>query len=297
MLDLIEYLAQWVRAPLLFSASRATSCSSAARAGAAGGGAPPRSCSTRCTTDADAQAASRALLPGSAARPRTSPSDRRARRRQPVLRRGDGAPARDEAGAATRASCRTPSRRCSRPGSTRSSRFERRLVQHAAVVGRTFWEGALAAVAADEGRDLREALDALQEKDIIVPDASDAARRRARVRVQARADPRRRLRDAAEGGALPQALRGRPVHRGPGGRAHRRGRGAARRALRPRRDAGRRGAAATVAELEPIDEGAALPRGGRRRRRLALLQPRGRSTTTSRSASLSTRARTRTARA
>ena len=47
--------------------------------------------------------------------------------------------------------------------------FERHLVAHAAVVGRTFWEGALAPVAAAEGGDLRTALATLREKDIIVP--------------------------------------------------------------------------------------------------------------------------------
>jgi tetratricopeptide (TPR) repeat protein len=47
--------------------------------------------------------------------------------------------------------------------------FERRLVQHASVVGRTFWHGSLVAVAEDEGRDLSQALAALQEKDIVVP--------------------------------------------------------------------------------------------------------------------------------
>jgi class 3 adenylate cyclase/tetratricopeptide (TPR) repeat protein len=47
---------------------------------------------------------------------------------------------------------------------------ERRLVQHAAVVGRTFWEGALA-IAETDGRELHEALRNLQDKDIIVPDA------------------------------------------------------------------------------------------------------------------------------
>jgi class 3 adenylate cyclase/tetratricopeptide (TPR) repeat protein len=46
---------------------------------------------------------------------------------------------------------------------------ERRLVQHAAVVGRTFWEGALAAAVPLES-DLHRALQDLQEKDIIVPD-------------------------------------------------------------------------------------------------------------------------------
>src|ERR671923_146864 len=49
--------------------------------------------------------------------------------------------------------------------------FERRLVQQAAVVGRTFWEGALAELARSEGRDLSRALRGLQEKDILVPGA------------------------------------------------------------------------------------------------------------------------------
>ena len=47
--------------------------------------------------------------------------------------------------------------------------FERRLVQQAAVVGRTFWEDALAPVAAEESADLRAGLAALLEKDIVVP--------------------------------------------------------------------------------------------------------------------------------
>ena len=49
--------------------------------------------------------------------------------------------------------------------------FERRLVQQAAVVGRTFWASALASVAGEEGRDLEEALRALEEKDILAPGA------------------------------------------------------------------------------------------------------------------------------
>jgi class 3 adenylate cyclase/tetratricopeptide (TPR) repeat protein len=52
--------------------------------------------------------------------------------------------------------------------------LERHLVAHAAVVGRTFWEGALAPVAAAEGGDLQAALATLREKDIIVP--GDGAR-------------------------------------------------------------------------------------------------------------------------
>jgi class 3 adenylate cyclase/tetratricopeptide (TPR) repeat protein len=49
--------------------------------------------------------------------------------------------------------------------------FERKLVQQAAVVGRTFWEGSLALVAREEGRDLSSALVALQDKDILAPSA------------------------------------------------------------------------------------------------------------------------------
>ncbi|MFN2616891.1 MAG: adenylate/guanylate cyclase domain-containing protein [Thermoleophilaceae bacterium] len=49
--------------------------------------------------------------------------------------------------------------------------FERRLVQQAAVVGRTFWASSLAGVAQDEGRDLEPALTSLQEKDILAPGA------------------------------------------------------------------------------------------------------------------------------
>ena len=47
--------------------------------------------------------------------------------------------------------------------------LERQLVAHAAVVGRTFWEGALAPVAVAEGGDLHAALATLRDKDLIVP--------------------------------------------------------------------------------------------------------------------------------
>jgi class 3 adenylate cyclase/tetratricopeptide (TPR) repeat protein len=49
--------------------------------------------------------------------------------------------------------------------------FERRLVQHASVVGRTFWEGSLAELAKAESRDLDRALRSLQQKDILAPGA------------------------------------------------------------------------------------------------------------------------------
>jgi class 3 adenylate cyclase/tetratricopeptide (TPR) repeat protein len=47
--------------------------------------------------------------------------------------------------------------------------FERRLVQQAAVVGRTFWASSLEPVAQEEGMDLDRSLTGLQEKDILAP--------------------------------------------------------------------------------------------------------------------------------
>jgi predicted ATPase/class 3 adenylate cyclase len=49
--------------------------------------------------------------------------------------------------------------------------FERRVVQQAAVVGRTFWEGSLATLADSDPRELERALVSLQEKDILAPGA------------------------------------------------------------------------------------------------------------------------------
>ena len=48
-------------------------------------------------------------------------------------------------------------------------RPERRVLQHASVVGHTFWEGSLAGLASEERVELAPALAALQEKDLIVP--------------------------------------------------------------------------------------------------------------------------------
>ena len=77
--------------------------------------------------------------------------------------------------------------------------------------------------------------------------------RRARVRVQARADPRRRLLDPAEVGARPQARPGRRLHRGARRRPLRGRRGDGRRPLRPRRRARRRRRTSSQSELERIN--------------------------------------------
>ncbi|MEA2449589.1 MAG: hypothetical protein QOG63_1521, partial [Thermoleophilaceae bacterium] len=47
--------------------------------------------------------------------------------------------------------------------------FERRLIQHAAVAGRTFWAGSLTTVAQEERRDLAAALRSLEEKGLVMP--------------------------------------------------------------------------------------------------------------------------------
>src|SRR5260221_5246671 len=47
--------------------------------------------------------------------------------------------------------------------------IERQVVQQAAVAGQTFWEGALAPVAEETGADLPEVLASLHDKDILMP--------------------------------------------------------------------------------------------------------------------------------
>ena len=101
--------------------------------------------------------------------------------------------------------------------------FERRLVQQASVAGRTFWEGSLVALARSEGQDLGRALADSSAEGHPGAGHGGAHRGRARVRVQARPDPRRGLRDAPEGGPLAEALRGGHLPRAAGGRPHRRG--------------------------------------------------------------------------
>jgi class 3 adenylate cyclase len=48
-------------------------------------------------------------------------------------------------------------------------RLERLLLQHASVIGESFWAGSLEQTAAEEGLDLQEVLASLQEKDMLVP--------------------------------------------------------------------------------------------------------------------------------
>ena len=243
MLDAIEHLAQWVRAPLLLVCLARDELLERRPAGAAGAATPPSSSSSRSAPTTRAS-----WWPRCSARRRDDGGELvaaggRALRRQPAVRRGDGAAPGGGGDATGSPSCPTPCRRCSPRASTRSTRSSAgscsRRRWSAARSGRARWRR----WPSEEGRDLGQALSALQEKDILAAGGGVAPGRRARAGLQARADPRRGLRDAPQGGPLPQALRGRPLHRGARRRPHRRGGGAAGRALRPRRRAGRRGAA------------------------------------------------------
>ena len=270
MLDLIEYLgAVGARRRCCSSAWPATSCSSAARAGAAAG-ASATSIFLDPLTPSETRELVAALLPGDAAQAASSSPAVAERaggnpffaeemvRRLAEEERRRGRAARHRAGAAGRAA--RLARAASSAGSCSTPRSS----------GARSGRASLAAGGRRRGRATStRALRRCSEKDIVVPGRGRRLAGEPRARVQARADPRRRLRDAAQGGARAQALRGRRLHRGARRRPHRRGRRAARRALRARRGAGRRGAASTPPSSQPIHAKAlALPRGrGRRRRR------------------------------
>jgi class 3 adenylate cyclase/predicted ATPase len=166
MLDAIEHLAQWVRAPLLIVCLARDELLDR-RPGWGGG----RRSATQLILDplgaADTEALVAALLPDSGPlvpavveRSGGNPlfAEEMARR---IAEEGglDAAELPDtvQAVLAARLDALEP--------------FERRLVQQAAVVGRTFWEGSLIPLARAEGRDLDRALTTLQEKDILAPGA------------------------------------------------------------------------------------------------------------------------------
>ena len=154
--------------------------------------------------------------------------------------------------------------------------FERRLVQQAAVVGRTFWQASLVPLAEAEGRDLDSALDTLQAKDILAP-ASE--RRLAGERELAFKHVL--IRDVAYS-MLPKSVRSRKhfevgafIEARAGDRtdevvpllAEHYGRAAA---------LGKEGDVSAERAVGHARSRGALPRGGRRRCRPALLEPRGR---------------------
>ena len=211
MLDLIEHLVQWARAP---GAADLPGQGRAARA--------PRGLGRRAARRDDrlSRAARRSetreliasLLAIDETQRGRDRDGRRARRGQPAVRGGDGAPARRGGGRERRRAAATvQALLAARLDSLEP--FQRRLLAHASVVGRTFWEGALAPVVEAEGGDLQRGAAGAAREGPRGRRRGERARRRARARVQARPDPRRGLRDAAQGGARAEALPGRQLHR------------------------------------------------------------------------------------
>jgi class 3 adenylate cyclase/predicted ATPase len=166
MLDAIEHLAQWVRAPLLLVCLARDELLDR-RPGWGGGRRAASQLFLEPLSAGDTQSLVATLLPdGEAVLPA-------------VVERSGGNPLFAEEMA----------RRIAEEGSMEAAElpdtvqsvlaarldalepFERRLVQQASVVGRTFWEGSLVPLALAEGRDLDRALVSLQEKDILTPGA------------------------------------------------------------------------------------------------------------------------------
>ncbi|MBD0280731.1 MAG: AAA family ATPase [Thermoleophilaceae bacterium] len=165
MLDAIEHLAQWVRAPLMLVCLARDELLD--RRPSWGGG---RRSATQLLLDPLSESEARELVaalipegdevvPAVAERSGGNPlfAEEMARRIREEGGQTEQLPETVQAVLAARLDALAP--------------FERRLVQQAAVVGRTFWEGSLAAIAHAEGRNLSRALRSLQEKDILVPGA------------------------------------------------------------------------------------------------------------------------------
>ncbi|MDQ6810681.1 MAG: AAA family ATPase [Actinomycetota bacterium] len=167
MLDLIEYLSQWLRAPVLQVCLARDELLERR---------PSWSASRRTTTslflDPLAAADTRELIGGLLRDAGASPDVLEA-----LAERAEGNPLFAEE-MVQRLAEESGTRAAELPDTVQGllaarldslAPLERRLVAHAAVVGRVFWEGALAPVADAEGADLQAALTTLREKDIIVP--------------------------------------------------------------------------------------------------------------------------------
>jgi class 3 adenylate cyclase/tetratricopeptide (TPR) repeat protein len=165
MLDAIEHLAQWVRAPLMLVCLARDELLDR-RAGWGGGRRSATQILLEPLTDHDTRELVAALIPEGpevvpavAERSGGNPlfAEEMARRIVEEGAQADQLPETVQAVLAARLDALEP--------------FERRLVQQASVVGRTFWEGSLAGLAQAEGRDLNRALRSLQQKDILAPGA------------------------------------------------------------------------------------------------------------------------------
>ena len=113
-----------------------------------------------------------------------------------------------ERGDARARSCRSRSRASSRPVSTLLAADEKALLQDAAVLGKVFWSGAVAALGGDVAS-VEARLHALERKEFVRRERRSSCGR-ARVRVPPRPGPRRRLRPDPARRARGPAPRARP---------------------------------------------------------------------------------------
>src|ERR671915_319673 len=165
MLDAIEHLAQWVRAPLLIVCLARDELLDR-RPGWGGG----RRSATQLILDplgaADTESLVAMLLPESGS---LVPAGGERSGGNPLFAEEIGRRIAGESGHAAELPDTVQGVLAARLDAL--DPFERRLVQQASVVGRTFWEGSLMPLARSEGRDLGRALTSLQEKDILAPGA------------------------------------------------------------------------------------------------------------------------------
>ncbi len=166
-LDLIEYLARWVRGPALIVCLARDELLDR-RSGWGGGRRNATTISLEPLTDAEAKDLVDALLPGNNGHSELVPE---------LAERSGGNPlfAEEMVNRILEEGSRDAETLPETVHSVLAARLdslessERRLLQHASVVGQTFWEGSLNELASEEGMQLGTTLEGLQEKDLIVP--------------------------------------------------------------------------------------------------------------------------------
>jgi class 3 adenylate cyclase/tetratricopeptide (TPR) repeat protein len=179
MLDLIDHLTRWVRAPLLLVCLARDELVER-RPGWGGGRRNATTISLEPLTESETRELVSALLPGSnGGAQSTRRTDGGGDLVPQVAERSGGNPLfaeemvnrllEEETVDAEALPSTVQSLLAARLDSL--ERLERRLLQSASVVGQTFWEGALAATAAQEGLHLGQTLAALEEKDLLVRSA------------------------------------------------------------------------------------------------------------------------------
>jgi class 3 adenylate cyclase/tetratricopeptide (TPR) repeat protein len=170
MLDLIDHLARWVRAPLLLVCLARDELLER-RPGWGGGRKNATAISLEPLTESETRELVAALMPD-------SENGERAVIPQ-VAERSGGNPLFAEE-MVNRLIEEDTVELSALPGTVQSllaarldslDRLERRLLLHAAVVGQVFWEGSLEGAAQEEGLDLDRTLTMLEEKDLVVPSA------------------------------------------------------------------------------------------------------------------------------